>query len=497
MGLPKMDIAIVEAKSPEEHVFSRFKLPRIGTPLLATILEKQEHNVVALCEDIEEFDWLELVDKDLVGISTITATAERAYKMADWLRSVGSKAVTVLGGVHVTFLPDEGLDHADYVVRGEGEESLLELLEVIHGVRDPSTVLGLSYWEDGVKVHNRDRPLIEDLDALPFPNLELIRGHEKISLYPIVTSRGCPYGCNFCSVTPMFGRGYRFRSPENVLKELEEKKPKLVFFYDDMFNAMRDRMMAISQGIIDRGLKLRWTAQVRTNIVMDKGKYDKKGLRRLKKSGAICFYIGFESIEPETLRAFNKGQGLEDILFCIRMLRKWKHRIRIHGMFVLGSEFDTVKTVRATVKFAMKHRLNSVQFMVLTPLPGCQQYYQLDEEGRIFNKTWRYYNAQHVVYWPVKVLPSVLHREVMSAYLRFYSWTQAIKTLCYFDITGVFYRVIGRGLVITAVAQSEPDLPVLESMERDNPQRVGSLDSRALSAGNGELEASLTKETVK
>ena len=131
----------------------------------------------------------------------------------------------VIGGPHVTFMAAEALEHADYVARGEGGEALMtELIEALSGQRDLSSIAGLSFMRDGAAVHNPDRKRCEDLDTLPFPDLTLIHGHEKMGTIPIMTSWGCPFACNFCSVTAMFGRKYRFRSPESVIAEIKRAR---------------------------------------------------------------------------------------------------------------------------------------------------------------------------------------------------------------------------------------------------------------------------------
>ena len=144
--------------------------------------------------------------------------------MADGLRARGIPVI--IGGSHVTFMADEALAHADYVARGEGgEQIMLELIEALEGRRPLEAIRGLSFLRAGRAVHNDLREPCADLDTLPFPDLTLIAGHERLARTPIMTSWGCPFACNFCSVTAMFGRKYRFRSAESVVAEIKEKRP--------------------------------------------------------------------------------------------------------------------------------------------------------------------------------------------------------------------------------------------------------------------------------
>jgi radical SAM superfamily enzyme YgiQ (UPF0313 family) len=227
-----MKVRLIEPDPPVIHMWSYTAYPRLGLPMIGATLRAAGHDVRIYVPKTAPIDWDDVRSADLVGLSTTTSTAPAAYAMGDDLRARG--VPVVIGGSHVTFLADEALEHADYVARGEGgEELMLELIEVIEGARDSQTVAGLSFKRDGAAVHNDLRPPCPDLDQLPLPDLGLIVGHERLASMPIMTSWGCPFACNFCSVTAMFGRKYRFRSPENVMAELRIKRPQRIFFYDD------------------------------------------------------------------------------------------------------------------------------------------------------------------------------------------------------------------------------------------------------------------------
>ena len=207
----------------------------------------------------------------------------------------------IMGGAHPTFMPDESLEYADFVIRGEGEHSLVELLEHLeNGTPALTGIKGLSYRDrDGRNVHNPSREFIEDLDSLPEPDFSLVHNWNPSNTYPVSTSRGCPYDCKFCSVIQMFGRSYRFKSVEATLKELKyvasvSKATK--FIVDDNFAANKRRTKEILRGMIAEGIKTRWSAQVRTDVARDP-----ELLRLMADSGCHTLYIGFESINPATL----------------------------------------------------------------------------------------------------------------------------------------------------------------------------------------------------
>ncbi len=296
-----------------------------------------------------------------------------------------------MGGPHVTFMADEALEHVDFVARGEGGEQLmLELIEALRGERSLESIRGLSFVRDGETVHNEARDRCPDLDTLPFPDLTLIHGHEHaLRTTPIMTSWGCPFNCNFCSVTAMFGRQFRFRSPENVIAEIRQKQPRKIFFYDDNMAADKARLKVLLRMMIEQDLVVPWSAQVRTDVARDPELLD-----LMRKSGCRLVYLGLESVNQATLDEFQKSQSVDDIVAAIKKLHEYG--INSHGMFVLGADSDGKQTVRDTVSFALKHHIDTVMLNILTPLPGTQQFADLDAEGRIFDKRWHLYDAHHV-----------------------------------------------------------------------------------------------------
>jgi len=422
-----MKVTLIEPRAPGIHVYSKFKLPRLGLPLLGAVLERELGiRPVIFFQELGKLDWEVIRDSDLVGISTITTTAPEAYSILDRIKQYGNIPV-VMGGPHVTFLPEEALGRgADFVIRGEGEYAFLELVKRLREGRDDfHSVPGLSWRsEDGFR-HNPEVPRIDNLDDLPWPDLTMIHNFEKMRIMPIMTSRGCPYNCKFCSVTKMFGRRYRFRNSESVLQELEvlhRRNPRAtIFFYDDNFTANTRRTKEILRGMIDRGIKVRWTAQARVEVVKDQ-----ELLELMRQSGCLFLYLGLESINPATLESYRKEQTVQDIADAVRILHQYG--IKVHGMFVLGSDEDDVKTIRDTVRFARNLKIDTVQFLVLTPLPGTETYEEFWKQGRIMVQDWSKYTGHHVVFRPRKMTAYQLQKEgSIRSMRRFYSLWQCWK----------------------------------------------------------------------
>ena len=416
-----MKIRLIESESPSVHLWSPWRYPRLGLPMIGAALVAAGHDVRIYCPHLAPVDWDDVYSAGLVGFSTTTSTAPAAYRMADDLRARGIPVI--IGGSHVTFMADEALGHADYVARGEGGEQLmLELIGALDGRRDLASIRGLSFLRGDRSVHNDLREPCADLDELPVPDLSLIVGHRRMRSTPIMTSWGCPFACNFCSVTAMFGRKYRFRSAENVVAEIAQKRPRHIFFYDDNFAADAKRLKVLLRMMIDRDLVVPWQAQVRTDVVRDAELLDLMAL-----SGCKVLALGLESVDQATLDGYQKAQTVEDIAQAIDTLHD--HGIKAHGMFVLGADTDDRDTVRDTVTFALKHRIDTLMLNILTPAPGTRWFAETDAEGRIFDKRWDLYDGQHVVIAPRRMAPAELQAEVLKGYARFYSFRQWLAYL--------------------------------------------------------------------
>jgi len=448
-------IIFVEPKPPDLHVFARMPLPRLGTVLLGTTLKKHGYKVKTYVEVVKEIDLEDILSADVVGISSLTSTAARSYEIGKIAMELGIPVF--MGGPHVTFLPEEALEYCDYVLRGEVDDIIVDFMKALETGKGFEAIPGIVFRKpDGTIFKNKTVPFCKDVNTIPVPDFTLVHGFEKdpykkLCITPIMTSRGCPYDCNFCSVTSMFGRKYRFRKTELVLEELRRNKEgggKWVFFYDDNFVANKKRTKALLKAMIAEGLTPNWTAQVRVDVAKDPELMD-----LMKKSGCHTVYIGLESVNPETLEAYNKNQTVEDIEWCIGKLHD--NGIHIHGMFVFGSDYDKVSTIHDTVRFAKKNDLDTVQFLILTPLPGTGCYKDLDDAGRIISKDWSLYDAHHVVFTPKHMSYYELQSETVQAARKFYSVPQIVKRALRLDIFNVSLKAYGRSVTKRWIKQNQ------------------------------------------
>src|SRR6266571_7075552 len=408
-------LVFVEPKSTHLHVYSRVCIPRLGSVLLGTIMRAKGYDVRVYIEDIHDLDMGEVLSADLVAISAITSTAPQSYRLADRVREAG--AIAVMGGTHTSFLPEEGMQHADFIVRGEGEFAFQELVDAIQRGDGFDRIQNLTYRAaGGALAHNAERPKIPNLDVNPIPDYHLIEGWKPGGVISVATARGCTFSCTFCSVPGMYGHAFRTHSIDRVLAELQSHKGNMyTFFADDIFTANKKRVKELLRGMIDRDLTPEWGAQVRTETVDDP-----ELLQMMRDSNCFNVYVGFESINPRTLKLFQKKQDLAKIERAIE--RFHAHKISIHGMFVVGSDEDDLETIDATADFALKHDIDSIQFMILTPIPGSPDYDTIYAHGEkyIISKNWQLYaDATEFGHGAVKTvaLPALLLQDSLGRLL--------------------------------------------------------------------------------
>jgi len=434
-----MKIRYIEPKPKGATIYEIANLPKLGLPLLAACIREKDPTADQwiYCELIggTEIDWDDVESADLVCISTTTNTTIEGYAYADRLRAKGIPVV--LGGSHVTFMSHEALKHVDYVIRREGHVGFVQFVDWLArgGARDElHEIQGLS-WVDanGQQVNNPEAPPAssEDLDALPFPALDLLEAREHMATYPLMMKWGCPYDCSFCSVIKMFGRKLRSRSVENVMQELRLAKPERVFFYDDIFIVDKKQAKALFRAMLDEKITPMWTAQIRADSLY-KSKTtlepDHELLALMRDSGCYMVYVGFESITQAGLDAYNKKQRVEHITTSIKLLHDYG--IRVHGMFVVGADTDTPETVRQTIDFAIEHKVDTLQMMMLTTLPGTAFDAQMRADGRVLTDDYSLYDGHHCIIAPKNMTPYQLQMETWKGMLRFYSsqgWLQMLN----------------------------------------------------------------------
>jgi radical SAM superfamily enzyme YgiQ (UPF0313 family) len=405
-------ILFVEPSGAPSNVFAKFMtIPLLGPIYLATIARKAGHDATVFNENImkRNIRSADMVDADVLCLSCLTATIGRGKVIAQEYRAArkaaGKPSWVMAGGIHASMMPQDIEKDFDQVVVGEAEEIFCGLVE---GRNTGRVVKGCH---------------VDDLDSLPLPDYSTVLGQRRMPVTPILTSRGCPYDCNFCSVTEMFGRSYRSQSAERVMEELRFRSrdgTRWIFFVDDHFAANLDRTDRLLDLMLKDRFKVRWSAQVRTEVTKHP-----EFVAKMRRAGCKLVYVGFESVNPDTLKDFNKRQTVEDIRRSIEVFHK--SSINVHGMFMLGSDADTKDVFKATSRFCRDMKLDYAQYSILTPLPGTAVYRQFEKEGRLLHKDWSMYDGLHSVFSPRNMSASELQKGMIECFDEFYTYLNAFN----------------------------------------------------------------------
>lgn len=399
-----------------EHQFIVFPL---GIAYIAAVLEKAGHKVSVIDSLVEDpkpkldtegnylvgLRWEELMDRikkinpDILGVSCgFTSQFKNTEKLCKLVREFNKDIKIFGGGAHISALTEKIINDGviDYAIFGEGEETVVELMDSIEGKKRFSDVKGIAFKTKEKKVKiNEKRQFIKDLDSLPFPARHLFsmekyfkygkgKAHNFNTKYAryatVVASRGCPYTCSFCSVHTVWERSWRPRSAENVLDEIEllvnKYKVKEIQFEDDNLTLIKKRAMALFQGIIDRKLNISWTTP--NGILVNS--LDEELISIMKKSGCYRVNLGIESGDQRVVDTIvKKPLSLEH---CRKMVKTFnKYKIPVTGFFVLGMPGETISDMRNTIEFAKQNEFDDVLFSIASPYPGTELWDIAKREG--------------------------------------------------------------------------------------------------------------------
>jgi len=418
-----MNVLLVNPQST--GVFSTFgiNLPPMGLLYVAAALEQAGHRVVVrdLSLQGELLSASDLKGADVVGISSDSTRIEKAMTVAR--RAARAGLPVVMGGPHPQFMANEicGCGAVSYIVKGEGESVFPALLAALEKKEEPASVRGIIFREHGriIETHDADRP---DVESLPWPARHLVDLHrysgcvDEVLLTPIVTSRGCPGACHFCSSSSFFGRGWRYRSAESVLLELDEIHNrygfKAVAFLDDNFTLFPERVEKIADGIIERGYGLRLWNFSRVDTIV----HNPEMVRKLAQAGSRTVYLGIESDSADTLNSLGKNTTIADVEKAVCLLKE--NNIEVFGSYIIGNLDEGRADIEQTIELAIRLDTSIAQFSILTPYPGTQLYQQIKD--RIFKRRWKFYDGLHLVFHHPKINRHLLQFLLVSAFVRFY-----------------------------------------------------------------------------
>jgi len=402
--------------------------PPVGLAYLASILRK-EHEVkiidsITLGYGLEDLRReLRSFYPDIVGITSVTPSTPQAYAVAKITKEVREDCTVIMGGPHVTFLPKRTLEeceHVDIIVKGEGEKTVEELTKAIENGESLEKVRGIAFRRGNQIVENETMPFIKNIDEIPFPSRDLLPMDKYqfngVKYTTMLTSRGCPFGCSFCSSSRLFGGYWRGRSPENVLEEMrviyEDHKIKNIELMDDTFTLNQKRAEKICDGIIKRGWDIAWSASSRVDTIT------KKLAEKMKKAGCWVIYLGIESGSQRILDSIGKRITIEQVKKAVKIVKDTG--IQVLGSFIIGFPEDTHQTIKQTINFAKSLNLDYAQFSILTPYPGTPIFDFATKNNLLLTSDW----SKYTVIDPVMKIKGVTARQLKSllqkAYISFY-----------------------------------------------------------------------------
>jgi anaerobic magnesium-protoporphyrin IX monomethyl ester cyclase len=397
--------------------------PPLGLAYIASVI-RDNYDVRIVDFNVEPVHWSEYPygDFDIVGISVDTSRCPVSFEIARAAKDKG--AVVVVGGPHVSFMAEEALATGviDYVVRNEGEYSFLSLVEFLAKNKPFDEVRGVSYLADGQVLRTPDAPFIHDLDSLPFPARDLLpldRYREKMNrrlMTTMVTSRGCPFNCDFCSSSEFFGVRWRARSVENMLEEIDiiynKHGYRALSFVDDNFTLNPERAIKVSERISANGWDLVWAAMTRVDTVVKHPEM----VRAMARAGFSWTFIGFESGSQEMLDAYGKKAGTDDARRAMAILKE--NNVKVVGAFILGAVDETEEMIEKTVEFAKELDPTRAQISLLTPYPGAKLYERVAD--RLLTRDYNLYSGMYPTMRLEHISPERLTRLLISAYSSFY-----------------------------------------------------------------------------
>ena len=400
-----MKITFIVPRWPKDSFWDviAFKFPLLSTSLLAGVTPPH-HEIRIVDESLAEIDYDQEVD--LVAITAITPLALRGYEIADQFRRRGKRVV--IGGIHASWLPEEAKTHADSVVMGEADEIWREVLEDAE--------------RGGLQPFYRQKERT-NLSHLAIPRRDLFPKRGYLFHNLIQTTRGCPFDCEFCSVTALHGKTYRMRPVSEVEKEIQslERSKAYIFFVDD--NIVGNLSYARELLTMLSHYRLRWVSQGPIHIAENE-----EMISLMAKAGCHGLFIGFESLRTENLDLMGKRiNRVEAYEGGIRRLHD--AGIGVYASFVFGYDYDDNSVFDEFLEFAERNRIDGAFLPILTPFPGTRIHQRLKQGNRLLTEDWSKYDMATVVFRPKKMTVQELQEGFWKVNRSFYSPLSILKRI--------------------------------------------------------------------
>jgi len=468
MGIQKITCIQLGGEYPD--FCFRLVMPDYGMPFIGTVLSEAGYDVTVFMEHVKAPEWSRIAESDLVCFSTLSAGADKTRVLASAIKEKLGIPV-VIGGTHASYFPESCLEFADYVVFGEGDETILELIDTLDNGGDVGAVRGIAY-RDGARVH-RTLPRQGPKQFETVPNFELIDGYRRLStldmiwqrkmpLLTVQSSRGCQFKCTFCIVNTMFEAGYRKRDVESVIRDLKDKRQygKELLFVDNDFAAVRPFTKKLLQRMIEEDLGFDIMVLTRIEVVRDD-----ELLGLMRRAGITQIYQGYESVQPETLVGYDKKQTLEKIIAAVNKLHQYG--FRISGSFVVGADTDTLDTMHRSVEFVLDQKLTIAYFF---PVWGhypeqIRGYEAIVPWYRSIFRGWKYCDGNFVTHFPLRMKPSTLQKALIDAPRQVFSPAQMLDAIRRRKYQDAKEKLTHRYMWWTIAKGLQEYIPFLEELE--------------------------------
>lgn len=413
------------------YVYDQYiRTPSHGLMTLATVAKKKVPDTLIYSEAVSKIRWDDVLDASIVFISIFTFQANRGYELAQYVKK-HSKALVVMGGLHASMNYSEACQYCDYVLLGEGEESILKLIDCLKNDQ-AVTFPGVAYQRDGKAVSTGACPPPCNIDVIPDRNLiyryQKMAGHNTI--WPQVhASRGCPHNCDYCAVVRHFGRKVRTRSPENVVEDIRQaitfhsrghhRLAKVLWLTDDNFFADRDWAVQVLNAIIRSGIRYQFTVQARYEVG-----FDDEMLELLKQAGFCEIAMGIEFLEDEAFKSLHKKSTYGEIVRSVENIQR--HGLRVRGLFIVGADNHEKGVGERLADFVIAHNICGVLIQSMYFVPGTPVYDT--HKSKLIHTDWSKYNG-NVVHYPEKISPYDLQREIIIASKKIYSGKRLLQAV--------------------------------------------------------------------
>jgi radical SAM superfamily enzyme YgiQ (UPF0313 family) len=385
-------------------------------------------------ESIAKIKMDDVLDADIIFIGFFTFAAERGCELATYLKK-NSKAVIVLGGLHASMDYEEAVRYGDYVMLGEGDETIIPFIKAVQSKQKPE-MPGFAWMENGV-VHATGNATPPD-NIGTIPDRRLVRNYKKMAghstVWPLVhASRGCPHNCDYCALVRHFGRRVRTRTPENVVSDIKtsigffenghHRIFKNLWITDDNFFADREWAKSVLNVIINENLNYHFNVQARYEVG-----FDDEMLELLKRAGFFELDLGIEFIDDESFAAYNKKSTKDEIVDSIRNIRK--HGLSVRGLFILGSDHHKKGCGKQLADFVIENKIQGVLIQCMYFVPGTPVYEA--NKDRLLHTNWSKYNG-NTVHYPKQMTPYELQLEHIDASRRIYSIKRLLHAILFED----------------------------------------------------------------